>query len=527
MADIETIGVKITLPGIPNNSIIECNGVLVAIGANGAGKTRFGVWLENSDPQRTHRISAQKSLAFPKEIQPVDLKRAEAFLRVGDEYADEPGRRRAVRWNGWPETHTLDDYLSLTRYLFSEEHDKSIRYRHVMQNTTQYNRPPETKLDIIKRIWESTLPKRELRITGAKVQACRRGSEALYDARDLSDGERVIFYLIGQALSAVSSGMLIIDEPELHLHRAIQGTLWDAIEAERPDCTFVYLTHDLDFAASRKGATKIWLREYENEQWEWKLIPETEDFSEPLFLEILGSRKPILFVEGEKGSLDYFIYGKLYPDRSIIPCGSCEHVIHATASFREMHQLHSNSCRGFVDFDGRTAGDVEWLRRREVDVLPFGQIENLLLLEPVLRYIAKTLSLDEASTMAAVRKKIFGALSRDRERVVSRLTAIELEASFRRFDASVQGKAALAAAFENVHGSISPASIYERWENEVGEVIVGQDYLGALKYYPNKGLAAEIGTVFKTPVQDLILRKLRSNEAIPILDAMRAALPQI
>jgi hypothetical protein len=438
MADTDKFQVKITLPpklpGSPDNQTIECNGVLVAIGANGAGKTRFGVWMENSDPQRTHRISAQKSLAFPNEIQPVDLKRAEAFLRVGDEYADQPGRRNAVRWNGRPETHALDDYLSLTRYLFSEEHDKSISYRHVMKNTEQYYRPPETKLDIVKRIWESTLPKRELRIGGAKVQACRRGSDVLYDARDLSDGERVIFYLIGQALSAPSDGMLIIDEPELHLHRAIQGALWDAIEAERPDCTFVYLTHDLDFAASRKGAKKIWLREYENEQWEWKLIPETEAFSEPLFLEILGSRKPILFVEGDKGSLDYFIYGKLYPEWSIIPCGSCEHVIHATASFGEMHQLHSNSCRGIVDFDGRTAVDVEQLRQHKVNVLPFGQIENLFLLEEVLQYIAKTLSLDEASTLAAVKTKIFGLLSRDRERVVSQLTAVELEASFRRFE---------------------------------------------------------------------------------------------
>src|SRR5688500_17911129 len=40
---------------------------------------------------------------------------------------------------------------------------------------------------------------------------------------------------------------------ELHLHRALQAPLWDEIEAERADCLFVYLTHDLDFAASRRS----------------------------------------------------------------------------------------------------------------------------------------------------------------------------------------------------------------------------------------------------------------------------------
>ena len=85
----------------------------------------------------------------------------------------------------------------------------------------------------------------------------------------------------------------------------------------------------------------------------------------------------------------------------------------------------------------------------------------------------------------------------------------------------------MAAAFENVSESVRPAAIYERWESVLGEVIARHDYLGALKYYRNKGLAAEIGAVFKTPVQDLILRKLRTNEATPILDAMRVALPQL
>lgn len=119
----------------------------------------------------------------------------------------------------------------------------------------------------------------------------------------MSDGERVIFYLIGQCLAARENGILVIDEPELHLHRVLQSRLWDAVESERADCLFVYLTHDLDFAVTRVNATKIWLKSYENNRWDWHLVPENEDIPERLLLEILGSRKPILFVEGDRKSV--------------------------------------------------------------------------------------------------------------------------------------------------------------------------------------------------------------------------------
>ncbi len=41
---------------------------LVIIGANGAGKTRFGSEIEKNNLKVTHRISAQKSLMLPDHV---------------------------------------------------------------------------------------------------------------------------------------------------------------------------------------------------------------------------------------------------------------------------------------------------------------------------------------------------------------------------------------------------------------------------------------------------------------------------
>ncbi|GAH33976.1 unnamed protein product, partial [marine sediment metagenome] len=83
----------------------------------------------------------------------------------------------------------------------------------------------------------------------------------------MSDGERVVFYLIGAVISVPENSIIVIDEPEMHIHKSITKKLWDKIEQERTDCTFIYLTHDIDFASSRQEATKIWAKGFDGTSW--------------------------------------------------------------------------------------------------------------------------------------------------------------------------------------------------------------------------------------------------------------------
>jgi hypothetical protein len=78
-------------------------------------------------------------------------------------------------------------------------------------------------------------------------------------------------------------------------------------------------------------------------------VPEAQGFPESLLLRVLGSRKSVLFVEGTSGSLDEEVYTHVYADWSVTPCGSCEHVIHATGVFAGMNSLHHLKCNGLID----------------------------------------------------------------------------------------------------------------------------------------------------------------------------------
>ena len=101
----------------------------------------------------------------------------------------------------------------------------------------------------------------------------------------MSDGERVIFYLTGEVVCAPENSIIIIDEPEMHIHKSLIKTLFDLIEIERPDCSFIYLTHDIDFAFTRQNAIKIWAKSYvSNNLWDYEILNNEMPIPEQLYL---------------------------------------------------------------------------------------------------------------------------------------------------------------------------------------------------------------------------------------------------
>lgn len=502
--------------------------VLVVIGANGSGKTRFGAWLDSQDIKLHHRVSAHRSLVFPERVQPMDFQEAELRLFTGHTDKGNPAHHRQhQRWQNQPATALLNDFEPLVTLMVSESFTVSDQYRVAMHAENKYVMPPQTRLDLVKQIWEAVLPARELVITGNRIETRNRQDKNSYHAKEMSDGERGVFHLIGEALSVPKDGIFIVDEPELHLHRAIQARLWDSIESARPDCTIVYITHDLGFAASRKDATKVWLREYTDGKWDWEEIPESDAFPESLLLEVMGSRRPILFVEGDRSSLDYFIYGKVFHEHTVVPCGSCELVVHSARSFTQMPSLHHNKCGGLVDNDGRSEADIKMLNRLGIAVLPVALVENLFLLESVLVIAAEKLGHNPAEMIAKVKERVFSTLNSNSVRVVSNLTRQEIETALRTFGKGDDGVEALSTAFKGACAAIEPAVIYAKWDKEIGRVLAEKDYSAALRYYKTKGLPAEAGAVFGVKFQDQVMRWLRSKDAGALVTALRAAIPEI
>ena len=525
---------SITLPACSRHpapaNAIETRGPLVIVGANGAGKSRLAAWLEKREPGRCHRVSAQRTLSFPDDFRGTTIEKAEGDLLYGHESYSLKNLSSKFRQR-WGDKHDrlLDDFQKLVTLLFSEASQLNEEYVQRMDLHSSYERPPVRKLHVIRRIWEQVLPKRELLIGGHKIEARRRGELEYFSPHEMSDGERVIFYLIGQCLCAPKDGVILLDEPELHLHRALQTRLRDAVEAERSDCLFVYITHDLDFAASRKGGAHLRLSEYAGgDKWEWDFVPADTALPDALLLEVLGSRKPVLLVEGKAGGPDERLYRLLYPTHHVVAFGGCEQVIHATASCRKLKahgQMHVETF-GLIDRDGRNESDVAGLAALGVEVLEWAEIENLLLCGEVLQHVAKAQHREVDQDVAEAKRRVIEMVAQDTERIACELAGRELDRIIRGWAWKHPDGAALEASLGAHIAQIDAPAVIEVWRKRIQGIVDAGDYASALRIYPNKGLLSKVGQVFGlSKYGDFVLRRIGGPEGASLVAILQKVVP--
>lgn len=468
-------------------------GPLVITGANGSGKTRLGTWLEMESPLKAnvHRIAAQKSLSMPQSASTVPIEDAIDALMYGipsslSRRLKDTKRynelqllnfRTERRWGNNPTVSMLNDFQQLMDALHSDAYEISTRYVSKSKESETKVPTPETQLMRIKRLWECVLPHRTLDINSISIKASIPRSNNFYDGGAMSDGERVIFYLLGQCVMAPKGSVIVIDEPELHIHRSIQEPLFDSIEAERPDCLIIYITHDLDFAASRVGATMIWLKEYDGTHWDWELVPAQEEVPEQMLLSVLGSRKKVLLTEGDRSSLDYTIYSRSYPNRTVIPMGSCSDVIAATKTLRSMPSTHHLDPVGLIDRDFRDNATVNALRKKGIEVLEVHEVEQLLLTEPVIAAVAKSLARDDASSIVeAIQSLVFNKVNTNFDIAAARLAANRIRLQLPSFDIGVRDEAALKSEFDDLTAKVDPAKVFPEVSKELRRAIDQKDY---------------------------------------------------
>jgi energy-coupling factor transporter ATP-binding protein EcfA2 len=483
---------------------LSTNSSVLFIGANGSGKTRLGAWIDLESPQyeKVHRISAQKSLSMPDTTTSVSIEKAEKSLLCG--YADYNGDgvnykyyKQNQRWQQKPAISLLNDYEKLMIYLFSDQIEENAKYYNAAKASEERIEPPATKLNKVKEVWEKILPHRELIITGLAIKTKVRNSpENIYNSSEMSDGERVIFYLIGQCLAAPQDGIIVIDEPEIHLHKSIQAPLWAEIEKLRPDCLFVYITHDVDFAAAQESAEKIWLKSYDGNNWDWQRIEKVDGLPEELLLQILGSRKKVVFVEGENGSFDVSLYRSLLSNFLVIPQGSCKQVIQSVKALKASNQLHHLQIYGIIDRDRRVENEIRKLLNDGIYVLEVAEVENLFLTPEILEFVSEKLSNNPEDDFQKVSNFVFKELKKELETQTSLRTVGEIKFKLNLFEDKSKSETKLKEALEQLVADIDISLIYNSNKSFFEEIINTKDYSKLLKYYNRKSLAKRISGCF-------------------------------
>lgn len=209
-----------------------------------------------------------------------------------------------------------------------------------------------------------------------------------FDITKMSDGERSAMIIAAHVITADPETVFLIDEPEKHLHRAISQPFLSALFDLRKDCAFIISTHEIDLAIANSEARVLMLRSCQWSDdicvaWDAEVIepnfqlPEKLRLTEEAKRAILGSRKRILFVEGDSNSLDTQLYEVLFPNLTVIPKGTCENVINAVLGLRKSQEVHDVEAFGLIDGDNRMEKEVDKLSESGICALGVYSVEAL------------------------------------------------------------------------------------------------------------------------------------------------------
>lgn len=226
-----------------------------------------------------------------------------------------------------------------------------------------------------------------------QLLACKPGGQP-YSVAELSDGERNGMLIAGDVLTAKPGSLLLIDEPERHLHRAIISPLLTLLFEKRRDCAFVVSTHDLDLPLDNPSARVLLVRSCvfagsQAQSWDADLLDPGMALDSGAKRDIIGGRRRILFVEGTEESLDKPLYSLLFPMVSVVAKASCREVEQAVAGVRSTDGLHWVSAWGVVDGDGHDGAAVLAMRSRGIFAVPFYSVESVYYHPEMVRRVAR------------------------------------------------------------------------------------------------------------------------------------------
>ena len=465
----------------------------VIVGANGSGKSSLANRLIHGISEKVGIvIPSQKLLVIPTfDSIPNYSKTATEFDSFQKEVRNDRITYTSNKQDDYPyETMKIaSEFNIILRNLIAERSSINNSYCDKVKSGERPNEKSlNCTLDKAIEIWNSLIEHRVLfcdKDNNLKVKV--KNKEQVYPAYQMSDGEKVILYLIARVVLAPKDGFIIIDEPELYLHRAIVDKLWNQLELERQDCIFIYLTHDLDFASNRI-ANKFWIKLFQYpEKWVIEPIPENE-IPQNLLMELLGSQKKILFCEGENSdkSLDLPIYECLFPNLTIRAVRTCKDVIDFTKSFNAIPNKNTTAF-GLIDRDFRSAEQLKKLKTENVFSFNVAEVENLFLIDEFIKafveYKNETCDLDE------LKDQVIEKLENDKEIQVSNFVSNKINFFFKESHVKKgNSKSEVISLFQDFQNEIKVEDWYSDRKKEIEAIVNSKDYDGAIMVYNNKGL---------------------------------------
>ena len=409
---------------------LEVNCPLFVVGPNGSGKSALIQHAVTSlGSQNVRRIAAHRQTWLQSaaiNLTPQSRRQFDQSLRAHDPNPE-------YRWREWSSEQQVSSVLfdltakenDLARRIMDKSYAKE---QEAVTEIISSERPPFEQVNDLLHL--GGFPVRVSNSKGEEILAQHDDFTDSYSMAQMSDGERNAVILAANVLTVDAGTVLLIDEPERHLHRSIIEPYLSALIAQRKDCYFIISTHEIALPICNPEASVLIVRSCNWKAstataWEARLLQGNTILPEDFRRAILGARKRVLFVEGGPDSLDARLYSALFPSISVVPMGSCDNVIKATTGLWSSREHHDVESVGLIDGDNRGGDEVVDLEKGGIYALNQYSVESIYYCSAAMNAVAErqaeSLGTDASQMVKAAESAAIASLSQSG--VVEKLAA--------------------------------------------------------------------------------------------------------
>jgi energy-coupling factor transporter ATP-binding protein EcfA2 len=311
---------------------------------------------------------------------------------------------------------------------------------------------------------------------------------------DLSSGEKEVFFILSFFLRhQVSDAIIVIDEPELHLHPELARQLLRTMQEIRPGNQIWVATHNAE-VIDETGADRVYYLWRDPQTWKAKAVAGTRETEGLRMMRELfglsgyvGVAKAMVFLEGAEASVDRKVFSRLIRIDGgavrLIPAGGHSSLPRINRAVLRLVEETFSWCEFFLirDRDYLTEDMVEKYEGEEggrLFVLDRHQIENYLLNESHIADVERELFDHEITPeqslndLRACARQISGQVLRD-------MVSFRLNLLFRPQDFSLGNMFEGQEVFGPAGEMKAPErqALFRRLKGRVGEVTTALDGL--------------------------------------------------
>lgn len=482
---------------------------IVLIGANGSGKSTFSRQIKSNIKNQFSSfvavIPAQKTFGIQNNNS-IPLK-VQAYSAFSKSHTHD---KLFKDYNDMGLANS--EFGQMINYLIAEHQEvaNSTHKNHAKIGFAKKNSILEDVIDV----WQSIIIHIKLDYDGQGNIKAKSDTGQEYSFMGLSDGEKNIFYCIASVLLVEKDGYIIVDEPENHLNMAIVNKLWDKLEKERSDCQFVYLTHNPSFAIGRSQAKILWIKKYvPPSNWEYVEIPIDDTLPQELIVELVGSKRNILFCEGQKDSYDYKLYSILFKNFTIIPTGGHQKAIDYCKAFNENNVLFNLGAIAIIDKDFYENEEITAWNESNIYTLEVMEVENILCDDEILQHIKTQVHATDEDYRSA-KEQVFIHIKNTKDKQGMDYTKFKTDKILNSLVGKSLNSEELKEQLTNAVEQLSPQQFYDEHIQLLDELCTAKNYDGALQYYNNKGMLSFVGDRILKGYRDRVIGFIRENEEL-------------